>query len=89
MIPDGADFIVLDPYMLTFTSGQSIGDLQCTSVTILDDSNPQGERNVSISIGRSEISNNDGTQAYSRVHVDPDRSSVSFTIELDLDDCRF
>lgn len=89
MIPDGADFIVLDPYTLTFTSGQSIGDLQCTSVTVLDDLNPQGERNVSISIGRSEINNNDGTQAYSRVHVDPDRSSLSFTIELDLDDCRF
>ena len=88
MIPDGADFIVLDPYTLTFTSGQSIGDLQCTSVTVLDDLNPQGERNVSISIGRSEI-NNDGTQAYSRVHVDPDHSSLSFTIELDLDDCRF
>ena len=79
----------MDPYTLTFTSGQLVGDVQCTSVTILDDSIPQGERNVSISIGRSGISNNDSIQGYSGVHVHPNRSSISFTIELDFDDCRF
>ena len=90
-ITEGVDFIVVDPYTLNFTSGQLVGDVQCTSVTVLDDTIPQGERNVSISIGRSGISNNDSIQGYSGpgVHVHPNHSSVSFTIELDLDDCRF
>ena len=89
---EGVDFIVLDPSTLTFVSGQSFGDVQCTSVTILDDSVPQGERNVSISIGRSEISSNSSDreeEGYGRVRVHPNLSSVTFTIELDLDDCRF
>ena len=90
LITERVNFVILHPSTLIFFSGQSIGDVQCTSVTILDDSIPQGERNVSISISRSGISNNESVlEGYRIVHVHTNRSSVTFTIELDVDDCRF
>lgn len=39
------------PSVLIFTDEQTVGDIQCAELTILDDFVPQGERNFSISIG--------------------------------------
>ena len=57
---EGTDFIGPVPSVLTFTSGQSAGDIQCAEVTIVDDDLPEGERNFSISIGSGDGSDGGG-----------------------------
>ena len=44
-----------DPSILTFTSGQSTGDIQCADVTILDNSFLEGERNFSVRLSLREM----------------------------------
>lgn len=50
MCTEGIDFIGPDPSVLTFTSGQSTGDIQCADVTILDNSILEGERSFSVEL---------------------------------------
>jgi hypothetical protein len=50
MYTEGVDFIGPDPSMLTFTSGQSTGDIQCGVVTILNNSILEGEHRFSIEL---------------------------------------
>jgi hypothetical protein len=51
MCAEGVDFIGPDPSMLTFTSGQSTGGIQCAVITILDNSILEGERSFSVELG--------------------------------------
>ena len=51
MCTEGVDFIGPDPSVLTFTSGQSTGDVQCANVTILEDSILEGEHSFSVKLG--------------------------------------
>ena len=81
---EGVDFIGPEPPELTFTAGQSAGDIRCASVTILDDSIPQGERNFSISIG--DGGGDGGGGGGGGVRVDPDLPSIEIDIAVDLDD---
>ena len=48
VLAEGIDFIGPNPPILTFTTGQSAGDIQCAEVTILDDSILDEQRNFSI-----------------------------------------
>ena len=45
---------------MIFTAGDTIGDIQCAEFTILDDFDPQPERNFSITIGNSTIGGDSG-----------------------------
>lgn len=85
---ESVDFIVLDPSVLTYISGQSVGDTQCVNITILDDSVPQGERNISIRVDSSGNGTGGEDGGYGNVHVNPSLSSIEFIIELDVDDCK-
>ncbi len=51
MCAEGVDFIGPDPSMLTFTSGQLSGGIQCGVVTILDNSVLEGDRSFSVELG--------------------------------------
>ena len=75
---EGADFIGPEPSLLTFTSGQSMGDVQCANVTILDDSILRGQRNLSIRL-RNHGGNSSG------VEIDDNTASVDVTI-IESDD---
>ena len=81
MCTEGVDFIGPDPSMLTFTSGQSTGDVQCANVTILDNSILEGERGFSIELGKvgSETS----------VKINETMTSVDIDIENDPSDSKF
>ena len=46
--------------MLIFTEGQTVGDIQCAEVTIVDDFTPEGERNFTIGIGSGGGTTRDG-----------------------------
>ena len=54
------DFDGPSPSALLFTEGQTVGDIQCAQITILDDFIPEGERNFSISIGPDAGTVSDG-----------------------------
>ena len=93
---EGVDFIGPDPSVLTFTSGQSMGDIQCADITIVDDDFPQGERNFTISLGDGGGSDGgggggggDGGGGSGGVRVNPNLSSINIQIELDIDDSKF
>ena len=81
MCTEGVDFIGPDPSMLTFTSGQSTGDIQCANVTILDNFILEGERGFSIELGKvgSETS----------VKINETMTSVDIDIENDPSDSKF
>ena len=65
--------------LLTFTSGQSMGDVQCASVTILDDTILSGQRNLSIRlIYQGGIG--------SGVRIDQNMSSINVLIDDNADD---
>ena len=76
------DFIGPEPPALTFTTGQSVGDIRCANVAIPDDSIPQGERSFRISIGDGGDSDGGGEG----VRVNPNLPSIDIVISLDLDD---
>ena len=78
----GIDFIGPDPSVLTFTAGQSEGDIQCAEVSILDDSVLDGERNFSIRL--VETSGGDGGGG--GVQIDVNVPSIDIRIGQDLDD---
>ena len=56
----GVDFDGPSPSALLFTEGQTVGDIQCAQITILDDFIPEGERNFSISVGPDAGTVSDG-----------------------------
>lgn len=60
---------------LIFTSGQSIGDIQCTNVAVLDDDVFEGERNFTISLRNNTSFVNDSNMP-----------SVDFSIAPDIED---
>lgn len=77
------------PLVLVFTDGQTVGDIMCAEVTILDDFVPLGERNFSISIG--DDAGTAGAESGGRgggggVHINSDEPSITINIELDVDD---
>ena len=78
---EGSDFIGPNPPALTLMAGQSASTIQCATVTILDDSIPQGERNFSISIG--SMGGNGGGGG---VRVSPDLPSTEINIAVDPND---
>ena len=81
MYTDGVDFIGPDPSVLTFTSGQSTGDVQCANVTILDNSFLEGERSFSIELGQFRSETN--------VEINETMTSVDIDIDDDHNDCKF
>ena len=65
------------PNVITFTSGQSVGETSCTNITIIDDNAVEGVENfnvklssdfpgviVSRALGMIEITDNDGGKVY-------------------------
>lgn len=77
---DGIDFIGPEPSILTFTSGQSVGSVQCANVTVLDDNILSGQRNLSIRL----TSYGEG----SGVRINDTMLSVDITIDHDTDDSK-
>lgn len=86
-VTEGVDFTGPDPSILTFTSGQSMGDIKCAKVNIVDDDFPQGERNFSISIGGGG-GGGGGDGGGDGVRVNTNFPSISINIALDIDDCK-
>lgn len=81
---EGIDFIGPEPSVLTFTSGQSIGDNQCATVTIVDDSVLRGQRYF-----RIRLVNITNYSDYSRgvhVYIGFGMPSVDIRIAADTDD---
>ena len=81
MCTEGVDFIGPDPSVLTFTSGQSTGDIQCANVTILDNSILEGERSFSVELGQVRSETN--------VKINETMTSVDIDIDDDHNDCKF
>lgn len=77
---EGIDFIGPVPSTLTFTSGQSADDIQCSNVTILDNSVVEDERSFRI------ILQNDTND--SRVIIDASALSLNFIIAIDINDSK-
>ena len=76
----GVDYVGPEPMLLTFTSGQSMGDVQCASVTILDDTILSGQRNLSIRLILYQGGIGSG------VRIDQNMSSINVLIDDDTDD---
>jgi hypothetical protein len=81
MCIEGVDFIGPDPSVLTFTSGQSTGDVQCADMTILDNSILEGERSFSIELGQVRSETN--------VKINKTMTSVDVDIDDDHNDRKF
>ena len=81
MCTEGVDFIGPDPSVLTFTSGQSTGDVQCGVMTILDNSILEGQRSFSVEL--REI------RSESSVKINETMMSVDIDIEEDPNDSKF
>ena len=81
MCIEGVDFIGPDPSVLTFTPGQSTGDVQCANMTILNNSILEGERDFSVELGEigSETS----------VKINETMTSVDIDIQNDPSDSKF
>ena len=81
MCTEGVDFIGPDPSVLTFTSGQSTGDVKCANMTILDNSILEGQRSFSVELreDNSETS----------VKINETMTSVDIDIEDDPNDSKF
>ena len=99
---EGVAFIGPDPSILTFTAGQTVGDIQCSQVTILDNSVFNGERNFSIQLvevsggGDGDDGGGDGgggdgdgggdSGGGGGAQIDPNVPSIDIRIALDLPD---
>ena len=81
---EGVDFTGPDPPVLTFTPGQSVGDIQCTNITVVDDSLPQPERSIVVRLGNNRTVG--GLERVSSVRVSTSVPSVSFDIDTDIND---
>ena len=79
MYVEGVDFIGPEPSVLTFTSGQSMGDIQCANVTILDDTIFRGQRNLSIQLRNHD---DDGRV----VRIDDNVPPIDIIIDVDTED---
>ena len=80
----GVDFIGPDPPLLTFTPGQSVGDIQCANITVVDDSIPQPERSIVVTLGNNRTVG--GIESISSVRIDTSIPSLSFDIDTDIND---
>ena len=80
LFTEGVDFIGPDPSILTFTSGQSTGDIQCADVTILDNSILDGERSFSVELAE--------VRSESSVKLNETVMSVEIDIAVDPNDSR-
>ena len=78
---EGVDFIGPDPSVLTFTPGQSTGDVQCADVTILDNSILEGQRSFSVELREIRSENS--------VKINETMMSVDIDIEEDPNDSKF
>jgi hypothetical protein len=81
MCIEGVDFIGPDPSVLTFTSGQSTGDVQCADMTILDNSILEGERSFSVVLAQVHSETN--------VNINETMPSVDVDIDDDHNDRKF
>ena len=79
---EGVDFIGPDPSVLTFTSGQSAGDVRCANLTIVDDSVLEGERNFKIRVAKDARESSAGVLLSATVPL------ININIDLDLDDSK-
>ena len=79
---EGIDFIGPDPSILTFTSGQSAGDIRCANLTIVDDSVLEGQRNFKIRVAKDARGNSAGVLLSATVPL------INIDIDLDLDDSK-
>ena len=70
--------------MLTFTSGQSTGDSQCTNIAILDNDVLDGQRNLTISLRTDNSVESDGRRGL--VSVNSKMPSVDLSIAPDIED---
>lgn len=62
-----------------------MGDVQCASVTILDDSVLDGERNFLVILVPSD---GDGSGSDDGVKINANASSTDIHIDIDIDDCK-
>ena len=81
MQTEGVDFIGPDPSILTFTPGQSTGDVQCANVTILDNSILEGQRSFSVELGE--------VHSETSVKINETMTSVDIDIDDDPNDSEF
>jgi hypothetical protein len=81
MHTDGVDFIGPDPSMLTFISGQSMGDIQCANMTILDNSILERERSFSVELREIRLETS--------VKINETMTSMDIDIENDPNDSKF
>ena len=85
---EGADFVGPTPSVVTFTAGQSVRDVQCTNVTILDDSVVDGHKNFSIRL-TSDIGGVNGSRGGGgAVEIDTNIPAVVINIAIDTDDSK-
>jgi hypothetical protein len=80
----GVDFTGPDPPLLTFTPGQSVGDIQCANITVIEDSIPQPERTIVVTLGNNRTVG--GIERISSVRVNTSIPSLSFDIDTDIND---
>ena len=82
MCVEGVDFTGPDPPVLIFTAGQSTGDVQCTNVSIIDDSILNGERSFKIRLAKGSRGSSTGVLLSASVGV------INIDINHDLDDSK-
>lgn len=68
------------PSTLTFISGQSAGDIQCSNVTILDNSVVEDERSFRVILDNDTNDN--------RVLINASAVSLDFVIAVDISDSK-
>lgn len=89
LLTEGVDYIGPSPSILIFAAGQTVGDIQCAEITILDDSTPQGERSFNITVGNGGGTISDvgdaGSIRHGGVRANPD--VVTIDIDVDINDC--
>ena len=97
---EGEDFIGPNPSVLTFTSGQSMGGIQCANVTILDDNVVEGHTNFSIRLTNNFDDGGDGSDGGGgegggggggsggggHVQIDANVPEISINIAIDIRD---
>ena len=84
MLAGGVEFVGPNSSVLTFTSGQSTGDTQCTNVAILDNDVLDGQRDFTISLRTGSSVDADGRRG--PVSVNSKMPSVGLSIAPDIED---
>ena len=84
MLAGGVEFVGPNSSVLTFTSGQSTGDTQCTNVAILDNDVLDGQRDFTISLRTDSSVDADGHRGL--VSVNSKMPLVGLSIAPDIED---